>query len=69
VGNSFKRPKNITMNTRTIRIAPILAALVLSFVQTAIAQAADPLPSWNDGNTKQSNIVFPFQMKKGDKQY
>jgi hypothetical protein len=33
---------------------------------TAIAQSADPLPSWNDGETKQSVVKFVNEVTKPD---
>jgi hypothetical protein len=45
------------MNTRRIHAAKALGALVCSALPT-IAQAADPLPSWNDGTARQSILGF-----------
>jgi len=43
--------------TRTQNLLAAVFVGVLAFV-TTIAQAADPLPSWNDGKSKQSIIEF-----------
>ena len=43
--------------TRTPKLVVTSLACVLALV-TTIAQAADPLPSWNDGNAKQSIVDF-----------
>ena len=43
--------------TRTPKLVVTSLACVLALV-TTIAQAADPLPSWNDGNAKQSIMDF-----------
>ena len=44
---------------KTIRTPSLLAALVGALIfTTAIAHAQDPLPSWNDGPTKQAIIEF-----------
>ena len=42
------------------RIGKILIAfsLVMFFAATTVAQTSDPLPSWNEGKTKQSIIKF-----------
>jgi hypothetical protein len=40
----------------TLAALPILPAPILR--STALAQAADPLPSWNDGAAKQAIIAF-----------
>src|SRR4051812_44472048 len=47
------------MRNKTVQTKTTLAALVcaLAFAATA-AYAADPLPSWNDGKTKQSITDF-----------
>jgi phosphoserine phosphatase len=45
------------MRTRQ-RSYVIAAALALPMAFAAIAQAADPLPSWKDGNAKQSIVAF-----------
>jgi phosphoserine phosphatase len=44
-----------------VRLAPVyVVALVLALIGSnlALAQATDPLPSWNDGHTKQSILAF-----------
>ena len=41
-----------------------LAAAVLFLVAGAAAQAADPLPSWNDGPAKQAIIAFVDEVTK-----
>ena len=43
------------MKTKLITAAALVCALALT---TTIAQAADPLPSWNEGKTKQSILEF-----------
>lgn len=50
-----------TVGTRISRTAAIALALV---VGTAIAQAADPLPSWNDGKAKQAIVDFVTRIAK-----
>ncbi len=42
----------------------VTAALALSSAFATAAQAADPLPSWNDGKTKQSIVVFVEKVTK-----
>jgi len=47
--------------SRLIRIfaRPALAAVICALVcTTAVAQSADPLPSWNAGAVKQSILEF-----------
>ena len=39
-------------------ITRLAAAILVVFCPAAQVQAADPLPSWNDGATKQSIIEF-----------
>jgi hypothetical protein len=54
---------------RGIAVKPILmvAALMGALAFTTVAsQAADPLPSWNDGPAKQSIIVFVEKVTKPD---
>jgi hypothetical protein len=43
------------MRTRTLAAAALVCALA---VPTALARAADALPSWNDGPTKASILAF-----------
>ena len=43
--------------THTRKLVVTTLACVLALV-TTIAQAADPLPSWNDGKAKQSIVDF-----------
>ena len=38
--------------------------ILLGFAQLASAQSTDPLPSWNEGNTKQSIIQFVEKVTK-----
>ena len=40
---------------------PLLLSIVVVFLYAATAQAADPLPSWNDGPTKQAIITFVME--------
>ena len=40
------------------------AALCVLAVMATVAQAADPLPSWNDGRTKQSIVDFVSKVTK-----
>jgi|WetSurMetagenome_2_1015567.scaffolds.fasta_scaffold1238017_1 hypothetical protein len=48
----------ITMKT-TLKQNLIAAALACALtLVTTVAQAADPLPSWNNGNAKQSIMEF-----------
>jgi hypothetical protein len=51
---------------KTIRIQIVIAATILCLMTliTAVAQAADPLPSWNDGKAKQSIIAFVENVTK-----
>ena len=51
---------------RTIRAVLTTFAVVCTFLLTglATAQVADPLPSWNDGATKQSIIDFVAKVTK-----
>ena len=44
-------------------ITRLAAAILVVFCPAAQVQAADPLPSWNEGATKQSIIDF---VSKGD---
>jgi phosphoserine phosphatase len=43
---------------RRTLLTVFLIGTVLGFAGPAISQVADPLPSWNDGDTKQSIIEF-----------
>jgi phosphoserine phosphatase len=43
---------------RRTLLTAFLVGTVLGFAGPAISQVADPLPSWNDGDTKQSIIEF-----------
>jgi phosphoserine phosphatase len=43
-----------------------MKTLLLALVLTATARAADPLPSWQDGNAKQSIIDFVTKVTKED---
>ena len=52
------------MNTRPFLIAALVAAMVSGFVQTAAAQNSNPLPSWNDGKSKQSITDFVAKVTK-----
>jgi phosphoglycolate phosphatase-like HAD superfamily hydrolase len=50
---------------KTIRIQIFLVALVFALTLTAsVTCAADPLPSWNDGKTKQAIIEFVTKVTK-----
>ncbi|WP_295800036.1 HAD family hydrolase [uncultured Microbulbifer sp.] len=45
--------------TRTVRIAPLLLLTGLCFVfSQQLAAETDPLPSWNDGKTKQAIVEY-----------
>jgi len=46
------------MKIKRFNATLFLLALTLTFGSLAMAQAADPLPSWNDGPTKQSIMAF-----------
>jgi phosphoglycolate phosphatase-like HAD superfamily hydrolase len=54
----------MTVQCRTHRVAPAFAALcgllacLLLLPALALAQASDPLPSWNDGPAKQAIVQF-----------
>ena len=54
--------------TRTIWISRFLSLLLFSLAVTggAFAQATDPLPSWNDGATKQSILDFVAAVTRED---
>lgn len=41
-----------------------MAALVLSLLFAAPGRAQDPLPSWNDGKTKQAMLAFALDRVK-----
>jgi hypothetical protein len=47
--------------THSIIAAALLCALA---VTTTVAQTADPLPSWNEGKSKQSILTFVSQVTK-----
>jgi hypothetical protein len=51
---------------RATRKLNLVAAVIIVAVvfTTAIARAADPLPSWNDGTVKQSIITFVERVTK-----
>lgn len=51
---------------KTNRVQNLLAAALLGTVAftTTIAQAADPLPSWNDGAAKKSIVAFVKKVTK-----
>jgi hypothetical protein len=54
----MKQSTNIGMRRmahRAVRMIAVLSALTFSIIAS---QAADPLPSWNDGPAKQSIISF-----------
>lgn len=42
---------------RTLRVV-LMLCFILSFARLVTAQAADPLPSWNDGEAKQAIVEF-----------
>ena len=44
----------------------MIAAVVALGFTTVVSQAADPLPSWNDGPAKQSIIAFVEKVTKPD---
>ena len=46
------------MSTRTQRITATALFCAVAIAATAAAQAADPLPSWNEGKSKQSIMDF-----------
>lgn len=46
------------MKIKRFNATLFLLALTLTFGSLAMVQAADPLPSWNDGPTKQSIMAF-----------
>ncbi len=50
------------MNARRFIVA--VALLCPSVLATAVAHAADPLPSWNEGKTKQSIVDFVAKVTK-----
>ena len=50
-----------TNRSRHLVASSLLAAVALT---TALARAADPLPSWNDGKAKQSIIAFVEKVTK-----
>jgi phosphoserine phosphatase len=50
------------MNTRILAVLALGSAL--AFGNLAIAQTPDPLPSWNDGESKQSIIDFVAKVSK-----
>jgi hypothetical protein len=54
------------MTMKTIRTANLLAAALVGALifTTTIAHAQDPLPSWNDGPTKQSIMDFVAKVTK-----
>ena len=53
--------------THSISAAALFCALA---VTTTVAQSADPLPSWNDGKTKQSILTFVSKVaKKGSPEF
>ena len=50
--------------TRARLLIATALALALGAVGTAVAQAADPLPSWNEGKAKQSIVDFVAKVTK-----
>ena len=52
------------MPTKRVFLAKLIFCFVLTIAGLAIAQAADPLPSWNDGKAKQSIIEFVAKVTK-----
>ena len=52
------------MNKKHSRFASIALGIWFATVQVAIARAADPLPSWNEGKTKQSIVSFVNEVTK-----
>jgi hypothetical protein len=53
--------------THSIIAAALFCALA---VTTTVAQSADPLPSWNDGKTKQSILTFVSKVtKNGEREW
>jgi phosphoglycolate phosphatase-like HAD superfamily hydrolase len=56
----MKSTRAFAINRRTVLSAlAALPVLPLPFIRTsALAQAADPLPSWNDGAAKQAILAF-----------
>lgn len=54
----MKQNARFGMQRMALKAVLMTAALVALGLTTAVSQAADPLPSWNDGPAKQSIIAF-----------
>ena len=52
------------MTPKRILLTNLIICFVLTFFGLAAAQAADTLPSWNDGKAKQSIIEFVTRVTK-----
>jgi len=54
------------MTVKQTLFTVLALSFLLAFGALAIAQTADPLPSWNDGKAKQSIIEFVAKVTKED---
>jgi phosphoserine phosphatase len=60
----MKQNTKFGMQRMALKAVLIIAALVALGLTTVVSQAADPLPSWNDGPAKQSLIAFVEKVTK-----
>jgi hypothetical protein len=60
----MKQNVKFGMQRMALKAVLIIAALVALGLTTVVSQAADPLPSWNDGPAKQSIIAFVEKVTK-----
>ena len=52
------------LTVKRVVLTTLIVGSALTFGGLAIAQTADPLPSWNDGKAKQSIIEFVAKVTK-----
>jgi len=62
----MKQNAKFGMQRVALKAVLMIAALVALGLTTVVSQAADPLPSWNDGPAKQSIIAFVEKVTKPD---
>ena len=60
----MKQDAKFGMQRMALKANLMIAALVALAFTTVVSQAADPLPSWNDGPAKQSIIAFVEKVTK-----
>jgi phosphoserine phosphatase len=60
----IKQKAKVGMQRMALKAVLVITTLVALGLTTVVSQAADPLPSWNDGPAKQSIIAFVEKVTK-----